>query len=52
MNEGWPNAGYYHKLFLKILKSMKLKPLKLLGEKKRKRDERSNDEENIMMKGE
>ena len=31
---------------------MKLKPSELLGEKRRKRDEISNDEENIMMKGE
>ena len=29
---------------------MKVKPLELLGEKRIKRDERSNDEENIMMK--
>ena len=35
-----------------IVKSLQLKPSELLGEKRRKRDERSNDEENIMMKGE
>ena len=35
-----------------IVKSLQVEPSKLLGEKRRKRDERSNDEENIMMKGE
>ena len=35
-----------------IVKSMQLEHSELLRENKRKSDERSNDEENIMMKGE
>ena len=35
-----------------IVKSLQLEPSKLLGEKMRKIDERSDDEENITIKGE
>ena len=37
---------------ISIVKSMQLEHSELLGEKRRKRNKRNNDEENIMMKGE